>query len=104
MGGGLGGFLQRVEGAGADVAIDDAERADGGGERERGDRAGVGRRSGGNRGHFVPRVSRTAKAQSATPFGKLLQDFRGVRVRSKNRRTMPAVFSGLEVRRACRMV
>ena len=28
MGGGLGGFLQRVEGAGADIAIDDAERAD----------------------------------------------------------------------------
>ena len=28
MGGGLGGFLQRVEGAGADIAVDDAKGAD----------------------------------------------------------------------------
>ena len=38
MGGGLGRFLQRVKGAGADVAIDDAERAD---RRREGKGAGV---------------------------------------------------------------
>ena len=33
--GGLGGFLQGIEGTGADVAVDDAERADRGSDRDR---------------------------------------------------------------------
>ena len=36
MGGSLGRFLQRVEGTGADIAIDDAKGADGRGHWKRG--------------------------------------------------------------------
>ena len=76
MGGGLGRFLQGVEGAGADVAVDDTKGAEGGGGGElSGMAGGCNWRTGHWRPHWHParRISRGAAiiCQSATRRRKL---------------------------------
>ena len=69
MGGGLGGFLQRVEGTGADIAIDDAEGADRGCCGEGGGMAGgCNWRTGHWRPQGTPAGHPTAHRACRSPF------------------------------------
>ena len=105
MGGGLGGFLQRIKRAGADVAIDHAERADGRGQGKRGGmaRAAAGMAVTGEPPDYRANLNRSAKSQSATPRRKLLRNFYFSRCRNQKPPDDAGGSVGLEVRRACRM-